>query len=76
VLKSIKFVDFTQQFQQETFMAAQTATVIDLQSYRQSRAKAASSPVVAVPHAVPMQPMLVWVPYWGFMPVMMMGHGA
>ncbi|WP_200953551.1 hypothetical protein [Rhizobium sp. Root483D2] len=57
-------------------MAAQTATVIDLQSYRQSRAKAASLPAVAVPHAVPMQPMLVWVPYWGFMPVMMMGHGA
>lgn len=58
-------------------MAAQTATVIDLQSYRQSRAKADAAPAVSAARpTVAMQPMFVWVPYWGFMPVMMMGHGA
>jgi len=57
-------------------MAAHTATVIDLQTYRQSRAKADAPVSAAVRPAVAMQPMFVWVPYWGFMPVMMMGHGA
>ncbi|WP_162843359.1 hypothetical protein [Pararhizobium polonicum] len=58
-------------------MAAHTATVIDLQTYRQSRAKADAAPVATLARpAVAMQPMFVWVPFWGFMPVMMMGHGA
>ncbi len=51
-------------------MPLQTAKVIDLQAYRQSREQA-ERPSVAV--SLPMQPMLMWVPYWGFVPFMAMG---
>jgi hypothetical protein len=65
---------------QEYFMSVQTANVIDLKAYRQARTKQ-SEPSVATPnrYSYAMQPVMMWMPYWGFVPVMVMGstsHGA
>lgn len=55
-------------------MAVQTADVIDFQAYRQSRSKPAPDAFKAVmPVSFAMQPVLMWVPYWGFVPVVAMG---
>lgn len=61
-------------------MAVQAANVIDLQSYRQARARQ-NKPSGEEARAVsfPVQPVMMWVPYWGFVPMMVMGstsHGA
>ncbi|CAN7653894.1 hypothetical protein [Pararhizobium sp. LjRoot238] len=61
-------------------MAVQAANVIDLQTYRQARAnqnKPRGEEAKAVSFA--MQPVMMWMPYWGFVPMMVMGrasHGA
>ncbi|ANM12860.1 MULTISPECIES: hypothetical protein [unclassified Rhizobium] len=61
-------------------MPMQTADVIDLQAYRQARSKhAPDAAKVAASVSFAMQPVLMWVPYWGFVPVMAMGiagHGV
>ncbi|MBB3299962.1 hypothetical protein CO662_05345 [Rhizobium anhuiense] len=55
-------------------MPLQTADVIDFQAYRQSRCKdAADASKALAPASFAMQPVLMWVPYWGFIPVMAMG---
>ncbi|RUM08824.1 hypothetical protein [Rhizobium chutanense] len=59
-------------------MPLQTADVIDFQAYRLSRSKDASDALkaatpVSLPVSFAMQPVLMWVPYWGFVPVMAMG---
>ncbi len=61
-------------------MPVQTANVVDLQAYRQARVKQ-NQPSVKVhqPFSYAMQPVLMWSPYWGFVPMMVMGsmsHGA
>ncbi len=58
-------------------MPVQTADIIDFQAYRQSRSRQTHAAVS--PTSFAMQPMLMWVPYWGFVPVMAMGmpgHGV
>lgn len=61
-------------------MSLQTADVIDLQAYRRARAKVGMPGVEQrPPFSYAMQPVLMWMPYWGFVPMMMMGstsHGA
>ena len=61
-------------------MSVQTANVIDLNAYRQARARHTQpSTAPSVQRSYSMQPMMMWMPYWGFVPVMMMGstsHGA
>lgn len=56
-------------------MSVQTAEIIDFQAYRQARTPvntaAAKSAVKPVPFA--MQPVMMWMPFMGFVPVMMMG---
>jgi hypothetical protein len=55
-------------------MQVQTAEVIDLQAYRQSRNR--TNPVFTeMPQTWPyaMQPVLMWVPYWGLVPMMVVG---
>jgi hypothetical protein len=55
-------------------MPLQTADVIDFQAYRQSRSKGSSDAFKATAAvSFAMQPVLMWVPYWGFVPVMAMG---
>lgn len=55
-------------------MPAQTANIIDFQAYRQSRSKPAhSTSTSATPVSFAMRPVLMWVPYWGFFPVMAVG---
>ena len=54
-------------------MQLQTADVIDFQAYRQSRSKHADVVQATAPVSFAMQPVLMWVPYWGFVPVMAMG---
>lgn len=51
-------------------MPLQTADIIDFQAYRQSRRQADTA---AAPVSFAMQPVLMWVPFWGFVPVMAMG---
>lgn len=51
-------------------MAAESAKIVDLQAYRIARGKA---PVPSVQAALPvngMQPVMMWVPVWTFVPVM------
>ncbi|MFB9948464.1 hypothetical protein ACFFP0_06360 [Rhizobium puerariae] len=61
-------------------MPAQTAEIIDLQAYRQSRNKPAHDARTTETQAsFVMHPVLMWVPFWGIVPVMAMGvaaHGA
>lgn len=55
-------------------MSAHTANVIDLQAYRQSRNKLAPDIRGAAGHtSFVMQPVLMFVPFWGFVPVMAVG---
>ncbi|MBX5043798.1 hypothetical protein HJB51_24520 [Rhizobium lentis] len=54
-------------------MPVQTADVIDFQAYRQSRSRPADTVKAIAPVSFAMQPVLMWVPYWGFVPVMTMG---
>ncbi|ATN37437.1 hypothetical protein ACO34A_27090 (plasmid) [Rhizobium sp. ACO-34A] len=55
-------------------MPVQTADIIDLQAFRQSRNKPAPGGQNAAGKAsFVMQPVLMWVPFWGFVPVMAMG---
>lgn len=55
-------------------MPVNTADIIDFQAYRQSRSKPVNEAInTAVPVSFAMQPVLMWVPYWGFVPVMAMG---
>ncbi|SCX35354.1 hypothetical protein [Agrobacterium rosae] len=61
-------------------MPVHTANVIDLTAYRQAQAKE-NQPSVAkfIPHSYAVQPVMMWMLYWGFVPIMMMGstsHGA
>lgn len=61
-------------------MQAQTADIIDLQAFRQSRNKPVPHEQNAVGKAsFVMHPVLMWVPFWGFVPVVAMGvagHGV
>ncbi|EJC72256.1 hypothetical protein Rleg10DRAFT_0662 [Rhizobium leguminosarum bv. trifolii WSM2012] len=61
-------------------MPLQTADVIDFQAYRQARSKDGSDALkAAAPVSFAMQPVFMWVPYWGFVPVMatgIAGYGA
>ncbi|MDK4734313.1 hypothetical protein [Rhizobium sp. CNPSo 3490] len=54
-------------------MPVQTADVIDFQAYRQSRSRHADAAKPSAPVSFAMQPVLMWVPYWGFVPVIAMG---
>ena len=54
-------------------MSVQMADVIDFQAYRQARSKHAETVRATAPVSFAMQPVLMWVPYWGFVPVMAMG---
>lgn len=55
-------------------MQAQTADVIDFQAYRQSRIKPHPTERAAVNTAsFVMQPVMMFLPFWGFVPVMTMG---
>jgi hypothetical protein len=59
---------------QESFMPVLKADVVDLQAYRQARAKQRQSSVeTTIPVSYSMQPVMMWVPFWGFVPMMMMG---
>ncbi|MBB6219396.1 hypothetical protein GGE66_000340 [Rhizobium leguminosarum] len=54
-------------------MPVHTADVIDFQAYRQAHSKRAEPVKATAPVSFAMQPVLMWVPYWGFVPVMAMG---
>jgi hypothetical protein len=56
-------------------MPTQTADVIDLQAYRKSRSQAHTEGAPRIAYMAPfaMQPVFMWVPLWGFMPVMTVG---
>lgn len=55
-------------------MQVQTAEVIDLEAYRQSRNKVShASAEMPQPWQYAMQPVLMWVPYWGLVPMMVVG---
>lgn len=61
-------------------MTMRTAEVIDLQSYRRRRAQPDRPARAEAPFPVlTLQPVLVWTPFWGFVPMMVPGvssHGA
>lgn len=53
-------------------MAAESAKIVDLQAYRETRRKMAE-PTPPSPVAIPfngIQPVMMWVPVWAFVPVM------
>lgn len=53
-------------------MAAENAKIVDFQAYRDARRKPAA-PVAALPTGQAfsgLQPMMVWVPVWTFVPMM------
>ncbi|PZM15502.1 hypothetical protein [Rhizobium tubonense] len=55
-------------------MPAQTADIVDFQAYRQSRSKSANvEHKAAAPVSFSMHPMLMWMPFWGFVPVLAVG---
>lgn len=60
-------------------MPMSAANVIDLEAY--CRARVEQSYQASLPKLVSytMQPVMMWLPYWGYVPVMMMGavdHGV